>query len=208
MPALRPGQRMPTPNMQARSDVRELLPMRKQALWLHWRVGHFMIASERRSRNPVPLHLVDQRSALQTELGGCAIPSSDYPTGCFKRTQNQSALGIYKGSWSRAEADLLRSGGQQRVRKYAIFGQDYCTLDQILQLADVPGPVIRTEGQHRFWRNLVDLPAYPSPKNLDKVRNEGRNVFTALSQGRQHDREYIEAKIEVTAKFAISHHSH
>jgi hypothetical protein len=50
------------------------------------------------------------------------------------------------------------------------------------------------------------LPAYTPAKKLDKVRYQGRNVFTALSQRRQLDRKYIEAKVEVTAKFAISHH--
>jgi hypothetical protein len=53
---------------------------------------------------------------------------------------------------------------------------------------------------------MVDLPTYPSAKKLDKVRYEGRNILAAFSQRRQLDRKDIQAKVEVTAEFAISHH--
>src|ERR1035438_7391526 len=66
-----------------------LLQLRQPAHSLPWRLGHCEIVIERRPRNPVPLHLVDQRSALQTKSGGCAISSSDYPASCLKRAHNQ-----------------------------------------------------------------------------------------------------------------------
>jgi hypothetical protein len=55
---------------------------------------------------------------------------------------------------------------------------------------------------------MVDLPSYPPAKNLDKVRHQGWNVFTALSQRRQQDRKYIKAKVQAAAKLTISHHLH
>src|ERR1700728_296391 len=92
------------------------------------------------------------------------------------------------------------------IGKDAIFGQNQGSLDQILQFPNVAGPVVRAEVQHRFLRDMVDLPAYPLAQNLDKMRHKGRNVFTALSQWRQLHRKYIQAKVEVTAKIAVSHH--
>jgi hypothetical protein len=53
---------------------------------------------------------------------------------------------------------------------------------------------------------MVNLPAYPPAKKLDKVRYEGGYILAALSQRRQLDRKDIQAKVEVTAKLAISHH--
>jgi hypothetical protein len=53
---------------------------------------------------------------------------------------------------------------------------------------------------------MVDLPAYPSAKKLDKVRYEDRNILAALSQRRQLDRKHVQAKVEVATEFAISHH--
>ena len=58
----------------------------------------------------------------------------------------------------------------------------------------------------RFWWDMVDGPAYSAAKDLDEMRHEGRNVLAALSQRRQLNRKYIQAKIKVTAKLAISHH--
>jgi hypothetical protein len=101
---------------------------------------------------------------------------------------------------------MLRPNGQQRIWEHTIFGQDQGTLNQILQFTDVAGPVVRAEVQHCFLRNMVDLPAHPPAKKLDKVRYEGRYILAALSQWRQLDRKDIQAKVEVTAKFAISHH--
>ena len=154
----------------------------------------------------MPLHFINQRSALQAKSGGCAIPPSNYPTSCVKGAQNQGAFGIHQSSWSRDDADMLRPGGQQRIRKHTIFGKDQGTLNKILQFTDVAGPVVRAEVQHCFLGDMVDLPAYPPAKKLDKVRYEGRYILAALSQWRQLDRKYIQAKVEVTAKFAISYH--
>ena len=89
----------------------------------------------------MPLHFVNQRSALQAKSSGCTIPSSDYPAGCFNRPQNQCSFGIHQSSWSRNDTDMLRSNGQQRIWKHTIFGQDQRTLNQILRFANVPRPV-------------------------------------------------------------------
>src|ERR1700683_2393984 len=54
---------------------------------------------------------------------------------------------------------------------------------------------------------MVDLPAYPVAKNLNKMLHKGRNVFTTLSQGWQLNRKYTQAKIQIAAEFAIFDHS-
>jgi hypothetical protein len=53
---------------------------------------------------------------------------------------------------------------------------------------------------------MVDFPADPPAKKLHKVGHEGRNILAALSQRRQLHGKDIQAKVEVTAEFTISHH--
>jgi hypothetical protein len=53
---------------------------------------------------------------------------------------------------------------------------------------------------------MIDLPAYPPANKLNKVRYQSWDILSALSQWGQMDWKYIQAKVEVTAKFAISHH--
>ncbi len=69
--------------------------------WPH----HILAALEPRPGNPQLQHLVDQRSALQAKFGGCAIPSADHPTYCFKRVQNQIAFGVLQSSCCRRRDD-------------------------------------------------------------------------------------------------------
>src|SRR5207302_7585753 len=130
----------------------------------------------------------------------------DYPSSCVKRPQNQCSFGIRQSSWSRDDADMLRSNRQHRIWEHAIFRQDQGTFNKILQFTDVAGPVVRAEVQHCFIGDMFDFSAYSPAKRLDKVRHEGLNILAAFSQRRQLDRKEIQAKVEVTAKFAISHH--
>ena len=50
---------------------------------------HVLIAFQVRAGNPEFLHLVDERGALQAQLGRGAFPAADHPSDRFKGVQNQ-----------------------------------------------------------------------------------------------------------------------
>jgi hypothetical protein len=88
--------------------------------------------------------------------------------------------------WSRSASSsgtasvLHRRGRVQRKQRRAqnlSRGKDYTPLHEILQLANVPGPRIGAEFRDGFWGNLVDLLTHPMGIDLDKVFQQGRNVF-------------------------------
>ena len=84
--------------------------------------------------------------------------------------------------------------------------EDNASLDEILELANVPRPQIRDKGRHRFRRNMFNLLSHPSGINLDKMCDQCRNVFPALPQRRQRYRKHIQTIVEVAAKFVALHH--
>jgi len=47
------------------------------------------------ARNAEPLHLRDQRRALQAEPGGCAFRASNNPVGFGQRLDDVVALGVF-----------------------------------------------------------------------------------------------------------------
>ena len=53
---------------------------------------------------------------------------------------------------------------------------------------------------------MFDLPAQPAAENLDKMRHQRRDVFTARPQRWQHDGKHIKTVIQVTTKFATLDH--
>ena len=61
-------------------------------------------------------------------------------------------------------------------------------LQNILQLTNVPGPVIPREGFHRGCRNIVDCPAHSLCMFLNEIAREQRYVFAALPKRRHAQR--------------------
>jgi len=56
-------------------------------------------------------------------------------------------------------------GGIRQARERRFQGvagsDDYAALDEILELANIPRPLIRDEGTHRFSANALDLLVHP-----------------------------------------------
>jgi len=52
--------------------------------------------------------------------------------------------------------------------------QDYAPLDEILQFANVPRPLVGTERSHGFRRNVFDLLTHPAAIQLDKMCDQRR----------------------------------
>src|SRR5689334_598955 len=86
------------------------------------------------------------------------------------------------------------------------MSQNYGPLQHILQLPNVPRPVIPREGFHRGCRNVVDGPAHSLCMFLNEVAREQRYVFAALPKRRHAQRKDVEPVVQVGAKLVLVHH--
>jgi hypothetical protein len=116
-----------------------LLQLRHQGRLQRCGFHQIRAAWETRPVNPQPLHLADQRSALQAKFGRCAVQASDHPGGRFKGVQNQGAFAISKSSWRRRNGDSVSSSSRQRIGKHAKVGKDHGAFDQVCSSRIFPG---------------------------------------------------------------------
>src|SRR5580700_10843903 len=87
------------------------------------------------------------------------------------------------------------------------MGQNDGSLMHILQLPNVPWPVIPREGFHSGCRNVVDCPAHSLGMLLNEIAREQRYVFAALPKRRHAQRKDVEPVVQVGTKFVFVHHS-
>ena len=95
-----------------------------------------------------------------------------------------------------AEGNLQRRAG----------GEDDRALDDVLQLADVARPGVANQGLHDRGRDGLDPPAHPPGELLGEMADQPRDVVAALAQRRQHEREHVQAVVEVAAEAAVGDH--
>jgi hypothetical protein len=94
----------------------------------------------------------------------------------------------------------------QRRAKYGTWRQDHCALDEILEFANVAGPIIFRQNSHRLRRNGVDLPIHTANAVLGESCDQGRYVRAAFAQRRNCDGKDVQPKVEITAKaFFLNH---
>src|ERR1700686_4484671 len=86
------------------------------------------------------------------------------------------------------------------------MSQNDGSLQHILQLPNVPWPVIPREGFHCGGGNVVDCPAHSLCMFLNEVAREQRYLFAALPKRRHAHREDVEPVVQVGAKFLFVHH--
>src|SRR5580692_8004058 len=109
------------------------------------------------------LHAHLQRAAFQPQEHSCALGPADYPTGCLKSVEDVPPLHLFQ-SFNLAGFSVARRicwNGGLRLRlqiaewyvEHRPCGQNHGALDEILQLANVPRPVVGNENRHRFRRN-------------------------------------------------------
>ena len=92
------------------------------------------------------------------------------------------------GSWS---------GGQ-----FGAFAQDHGAFDVVLQLADVPGPVVFAQQAHGLAVDGFDLAAVLVAVTLEEEGDELRDVVAALAEGGQINRHDVQAVIQVFTEAA------
>src|SRR4051812_24143000 len=94
------------------------------------------------------------------------------------------------------------------VERYVECGsraQKHRTFDQILELANVAGPVIAGKRLHCLGRDGIEMSVHAAGILLCEMPHQKRNVFAALAQGRDSYRKYVEAIVQVVAEAALAH---
>src|SRR5215470_10592284 len=76
---------------------------------------------------------------------------------------------------------------QNRLRR-----EDYCSLDKVLQFANIPRPTVSNKHIHGLGRDFVDSFVHSSGVEGGEVPDQFRNVFSALPQSWNVDRKYFQ----------------
>ena len=87
------------------------------------------------------------------------------------------------------------SQGQRRA-----VGEDHRPLDHVLQLADVPRPVVGDQGLDRLVVDVADRPADPLGVPAEEVHGQLEDVLLALAERRRPDRDHVEPVEQVLAE--------
>src|SRR5713226_6014278 len=158
------------------------------------------------TRDAQLLHAEVKCRSLDAQTCGRPVGAGDNPAGLFEGLANVVSLRVLQSNCSKG----FRFGGTLQTRERGVQdfarSEDNASLDEILERPNVPWPLIRDKGRHRFRRNMFNLLIHPSGINLDKMCDQCRNVFPALPQRWQRDRKHIQTVVEVAAKFVALHH--
>src|SRR5689334_20568906 len=76
--------------------------------------------------------------------------------------------------------------------------------DDIFQFAHITGPGVRLQKIHRIRMNGRFGRAEFGPVLMEKVADNGRNIFAAIAQGRQVDDNDAESIVKVVAKLLLA----
>src|ERR1019366_814616 len=187
------GRSMPSDATWARNSATVLsrLPdvARKHAVALQHLVQRRRLQAEELGRA-----LLDARRALQRRRKKCPLVSRD---GVLER----EPLG---GQRRRA-----RHRAPHRVRKLVevddSMAEDEGALENVLELAHVPGPVVVEERLHRGGRDGRDGLAVLGGGPREERLHEERDVLAALAERRERDRDDAKAVEEVLAEAPVGH---
>src|SRR5215471_15009266 len=86
------------------------------------------------------------------------------------------------------------------------LGQDYRTLDKILELSDVAWPMPLGKLLHRGGRNGLDLLLHAPPISLSEVTHQERNVLGTFPERRNSYGKDVQAVIQIFAKLPVCNH--
>lgn len=101
--------------------------------------------------------------------------------------------------------ELSRAGRVRRVEAQApVLRQDGGAFDDVLQFADVSGPVVAHQLAHVAFGQPQHIALVASLAGEEVARQE-RNILAALAQRHRMDREHVEAEVQVFAKAAALH---
>src|SRR3990167_4348987 len=102
-------------------------------------------------------------------------------------------VGPLQVRWQRSGFQYLAASEHERA------------LDDVLELADVPGPPVLLEDGEGLGRHPPDALAELGGDLLDEVRDERRDVLATLAKRWQMDRDDVQPVEEVLAQRALGH---
>src|SRR5262245_10075434 len=85
--------------------------------------------------------------------------------------------------------------------------QDHRSFDEVGQLADVARPSPSLHGLERLVRDHLDAPPHPLGESIHEVAHELRDVFRALAQRWQVEREDVQPIVAVVAEAVVVDYS-
>src|SRR5713226_3905535 len=166
----------------------------------------------RRNRFPVGtcyaqfLHAEVKRRPLDSQSRSGPVWTGDNPPGLLKNLAYVVSLRFLQSNCLQGFCFGVGLQARERGVQDVARSEDYAPLDEILELANVPRPLIGGECRHCFRRNVFDWLSHPAGINLDKMFHQRWNVFPALPQRWQWDRKHIQTVVEVATKFVALHH--
>src|SRR6267154_2694672 len=134
------------------------------------------------ARDPKLLHPEIKRGPFNSQPRSSAVWTGHHPPRLLENLSYVLSLDLFQSN--RLRGFRVRGCPQDRHRRDQNVprADDYAPLDEILQLPNVPGPLVRRERGHRSSRNLVDLLIHAASINLHKMFHQRRNVSAALPQ--------------------------
>ena len=96
-----------------------------------------------------------------------------------------------------------RRPGSRSARQLVAVGEQHRALDGVPQLADVAGPAVRLQPLHRLGGDAAHPLLELGVVGVDVEVHERRNVVGALAQRRQHDRQHVQAVVQILAEASL-----
>ena len=90
--------------------------------------------------------------------------------------------------------------------QYVASGKQNRTFYHVFQLAHVARPLHAAQRTQRLGGNAVDIAPHPASNFKGESFHQQRDIFRALAQWRQMDREDVQSIVEIVTKFAIGDH--
>jgi len=158
----------------------------------------------------------DKRGAFQAEASRRSIEAADTAAGIakglydlFPGKRGDDGAGPRGTNWrwrtlgvcGRDRGRGAEFGG--RNAENAVGGKDDGALDDVLQFADVAGPVVAYEGAHGVGGNRLYVLAHAAAEDFGEMADEERNVFGAFAKRGDADGKDVEAIEKVGAEFVF-----
>src|SRR6266850_1981154 len=159
---------------------------------------------------PELVHPTSERIGVNLQDGPRSLESVYDPARPRERREDMSTLHLLQ-AWQAVRGrrrgpgsplGRLRLGGQHRgidIEHWPLT-EDHRALQDVLKLANIPGPVIGGQTGHRLVRHRGHALAKLADKLREKERHKQSDVRPALAQGGDSEREDVEPEEEVRAE--------
>src|SRR6267378_5216140 len=158
--------------------------------------------------DPESLHQRLERRPLHAETRGRTPGASQHPVRLLEGTPDVGAVDT-----AARRVMVANRRGSPTPRKVVerhleppAARKDHRALDQVRELADVPGPRVPTERVQRLARDDLDPAVHGTREPLDEVAHQGGNVLGPLAERRGLDREHVQPVVEIVPEPLLFHH--